>query len=233
VGVEGVFPRTVFYLNGIPIRDTVFQTWIINGLLIVFAIWASFKYRVFEPKTWQLGVEYLVEYIEGLIRDLSGRAIPELVPYLGTMIVYIVIANLVGLVPLFLAPTRDLNTTAALSLVSLGSTQYYGIRARGLKAYLRSYIEPVIIMLPLNILGDLSRVLSMSLRLFGNVLAGEIIGAVMFTLVPVLSPLPLNLLSMITGVLQALVFTVLTLVFVVDAIGEVQSTDEREQTLET
>jgi F-type H+-transporting ATPase subunit a len=201
---------------------------------MTFAVWASFKVRMFEPRTWQLAVEFLVEYIDELIRDLAGRAMPELVPYLCTMIVYIVIANLVGLVPLFLAPTRDLNTTAALSLVSLGSTQYYGIKARGFKGYMRSYIEPVAFMLPLNLLGQFSRVLSMSLRLFGNVLAAEIIGAVMFMLIPVLSPLPLNLLGMITGVLQALVFTVLTLVFVVDAVGiEAQATAGRDESLET
>jgi F-type H+-transporting ATPase subunit a len=217
VGVAGVFPQLI-RIGPMTVRDSVLQTWIVNALLIGLALWSSRRYRIWEPRTWQLAVEYLVEYIEQLIRDIGGRAVPELVPYLTTMILFVAIANLLGLVPLLQAPTRDINTTAALALVSLASTQLYGIRARGLRGYLRSFIDPVIIMLPLNILGQLSRTLSMALRLFGNVLAGEIIGAVMFLLIPVLSPLPLNLLSMITGVLQALVFTVLTLVFIIDAI---------------
>ena len=227
MGVAGVFPQLI-NIGPMTVRDSVIQTWIVNVVLIGFAFWSSRRYRIWEPRTWQLAVEYLVEYIEQLIRDIGGRTMPELVPYLTTMILFIAIANLLGLVPLLQAPTRDINTTAALALVSLGSTQLFGIRARGFRGYLHSFIDPVAIMLPLNLLGQLSRTLSMALRLFGNVLAGEIIGAVMFLLIPLLSPLPLNMLSMITGVLQALVFTVLTLVFVIDAVEIADAADDTE-----
>lgn len=219
MGIESVFPRMLFRLAGVPVRDSVLHTWIVMAVLLGVGIWAHDRFRVWEPKTWQLATEYIVDYVEKLVIDTSGRALPELVPYLTTMISFILLANLLGLFPALKAPTRDLNTTLALSVVSLGSWQAYGIRKRGLGAYLRSFIEPVAFMLPLNILGQVSRMVSMALRLFGNVIAGEMIGAVMFMLVPVIAPLPLNLLGMITGVLQALVFTVLTLVFVVDAMG--------------
>ena len=219
MGIESVFPQTLFRLAGVPIRDSVLHTWIVMAVLLGVGIWAHGRFRVWDPKTWQLATEYIVDYVETLVVDMSGRALPDLVPYLTTMISFILLANLLGVFPTLRAPTRDLNTTLALSVVSLGSWQAYGIRKRGLGAYLRSFIEPVAFMLPLNILGQVSRMVSMALRLFGNVIAGEMIGAVMFMLVPVLAPLPLNLLGMITGVLQALVFTVLTLVFVVDAIG--------------
>lgn len=219
MGIESVFPRTLFRLAGVPIRDSVLHTWIIMVVLLGIGIWAHDRMRVWDPKTWQLAIEYIVDYVEKLVVDTSGRALPDLVPYLTTMISFILLANLLGIFPAMKAPTRDLNTTLALSVVSLGSWQAYGIRRRGLKAYLHTFIEPMAFMLPLNLLGLVSRMASMALRLFGNVIAGEMIGAVMFLLVPVLAPLPLNLLGMITGVLQALVFTVLTLVFVVDAIG--------------
>lgn len=223
MGIQDVFPKTVFTIYGIPVKDTVLQAALIVLVLGILLIVTHRHYRVWNPPTWQIVVEYLVEYIEGLVRDMAGRALPEVVPLLTTMIVFVAMGNLLGLVPGLKAPTRDLSTTVALSTVALGAWLYFGVRARGLAGYLRSYLEPMAFMLPLNLLGLFSRLLSMTLRLFGNVIAGEVISAVMFGLVPVLAPLPLALLGMITSVLQALVFTVLTFVFIVDAMGlEVQ-----------
>jgi len=219
VGIESIFPRTVLRVLGLPIRDTVVQTWLIMAILLGLALATHRRYRALEPRRWQLAVEWVVEYVEQLVQDLGGRAITEVVPYLTTMLCFIALSNLFGLVPFVYAPTRDLNTTLALALFSLASCQFYGIKRRGFMKYLRSFVEPVAIMLPLNLLGQLSRTLAMALRLFGNVLAGEMIGGVMFLLLPFLGPLPLNLLGMITGVLQALVFTTLTFVFVVEAMG--------------
>jgi F-type H+-transporting ATPase subunit a len=216
--IQSVFPQTVFEIAGIGIKDTVLHTWIVCAILIALAFWARKKYRLWEPATWQLAIETAVDYISNLIVGTTGRSLPSAVPYLTTMISFIALANLLGLVPSFRAPTRDLNTTLALSFISLASVQVYGIQKRGLLSHLKSFAEPVFVILPLNLLGMFSRTLSMALRLFGNVVAGEIVGAVMFKLVPVLVPLPFNFLSIITGVLQALVFTVLTLVYVVEAV---------------
>ncbi len=220
MGIQAIFPKTLFTIGNVPIKDTVLQTWIVVAVLVGLAYWTRNRYRAWDPKSWQLVVETLVNYVEDLIVDIGGHTIPELVPYLTTMIGFITIANLLGLLPLFQAPTRDLNTTIALALVSLGSSYALAIRSRGVVGWLKSFIEPVVFILPLNLLGHVSRVASMSLRLFGNVVAGEIIGGVMFMLLPLLAPLPMNLLMSITGVLQALVFTVLTLVFMIDAMGE-------------
>jgi len=213
VGLESIFPRQLFHIGSVGIKDTVLQTWIVIAALAGFAFWSRNQYRAWEPRGWQLVVEYIVEYVESLILDTVGRAVPEITAYMTTMIVFIAIANLLGLLPLFLAPTRDINTTMALSLISLLSTYYFAITKRGPVAWFKTMINP------LNIIGQLSRLLSMGLRLFGNIISGEIIGGVMFMLLPVLAPLPFSLLNSITGVLQALVFTVLTLVFVVDAMG--------------
>lgn len=220
MSIESLFPRRLFPIGTIWVKDTVVQTWLIVIVLGGLAIWGARHLRVWEPHRWQLLVEYLVDYVEGLVRDMSGRQLPMVVPYLTTMITYIAVSNLLGLLPFLQAPTRDLNTTVALSLVSWGSCQYFGIRKKGFWAQLRGYVEPAAFMLPLNILGELSRIISMALRLFGNVIASEVVGGVMFLLLPLLSPLPLNLLGMVTSVLQALVFTVLTLVFVTQALGE-------------
>ena len=220
MSIDGLFPHPVLYIHGIPINDTVLQALLIVVVLGAFAIVTSRRYRAWGPRPWQLAVEYLVETIENLIRDTAGRPLPELVPFLTTMILFIGVSNILGIFPLLQAPTRDLNTTMALSVVALGSWIYFGVRANGLGGYLHTFIEPVFLMMPLNVLGYFSRLLSMTLRLFGNIVAAETIGAVLFALVPVLGPLPLTLLGLITSVLQALVFTMLTFVFIVDAMGQ-------------
>ena len=219
MGITGVFPKPVFTILGLTFKNTVVQTWIIVAVLVGLGIWASKRFRVWEPESWQLLIEYLIEYVDNLVKDQCGRSVPEILPYLTVMIAFVAICNLAGLFPMMNAPTRDINTTAALSLVSLVSTQYFGIKKRGVGGWLHSYVEPNPVMLPMNLLSMFSRVLSMALRLFGNVIAGEVISAVFFMLIPVLSPLPMNLLGMLTSVLQALVFTVLTLVFILDAMG--------------
>lgn len=226
MGISGVFPQSVFTILGFTITNTVVHTWVIVAVLVGLGIWASKRFKVWEPESWQLLIEYLIEYVDNLVKDQCGRSVPEIVPYLTVMITFIAISNLAGLFPLMQAPTRDINTTAALSLVSLFSTQYFGIRRRGVGGWLHSYIEPNPVMLPMNLLGMFSRVLSMALRLFGNVISGEVISAVFFMLVPLLSPIPMNLLGMLTSVLQALVFTVLTLVFILDAMGPEPADDQ-------
>ena len=230
--IESIFPHTLFYVGRIPIRDTVLQTWIVIACLAGLAFWARRRYRVWNARTWQLAIEYVIEYIENLVVDIGGRALPEAVPYLTTLMSFITVANLLGLLPLLQAPTRDLNTTIALSLVSLGSCQFFSIERRGMRGYLRSFIEPSAVMLPLNLLGQFSRVLSMALRLFGNVIAGEIIVGVMYIVAPLISPLLMSALGIITAVLQALVFTMLTLVFVIEAMGISEGSSEGEASLE-
>ncbi len=232
MGIESIFPQPVFEIGPVTITSTVLTTWVILLALTLLGIIVNRRLRVWEPDTWQLTVEFVVEYVENLIADTVGETLPEAIPYLTTMITFIALANLFGLLPVFFAPTSDLNTTVALSLVSLGSVHYYGYRERGLKAQLLSLFEPVAFMFPLNLIGQLSRVLSMSLRLFGNVIAAEIISVTMFMLVPAFAPLPLELLGIITGLLQALVFTVLTIAFIADAMQLAVRTAEPTSTPE-
>jgi F-type H+-transporting ATPase subunit a len=133
---------------------------------------------------------------------------PEIyVPFLGTMIVFIAVANLSGIIPMMATPTRDINTTLALALVSLLGVFTYGIKVKGLGKFVKGYLTPMVIF---DIIGYVSRTMSLTLRLFGNVLGSEIIVAVLFTLVPIGVPLIMVAMGSISGVLQAYVFTVLT-----------------------
>jgi len=228
MGIQDVFPKTLFTIYGIPVKDTVVHTSIVVAILSALAIWANGNFRTWDPPKWQLLLEYIVEYIENLIDNMGGRAFPDVVSFLTTMILFVGIANLLGALPVFQAPTRSLNTTIAFALVSLGATHYFGVKRQGGLEYLKSLASPVI-MLPMNLLSMVSRTLSMALRLFGNIVAGEIIVAVFFMLLPVLGPLPMSLLSMLTSVLQALVFTVLTLVYIIDATGSMRGSSSSSE----
>jgi len=229
VGIESILPKTLFEIGGIPIKDTVVHAWLVTAVLLGLAAWVRNKFRAWEPEKWQLALETVVAYVEKLIIGAGGRPLPQVVSYLTTMISFIAIANLLGLFPGLKTPTRDLNATAALALVSLGSWQFFSIGKRGFKGYLRSFIEPNAIMLPFILLGQFTRTLAMALRLFGNVMAGEMIGGIVFMLLPVLAPLPFYLISSLMGVLQALVFTALTIAFIIDATGSEEETTPAAQ----
>ena len=221
--IQAVFPKTLT-IGSWPVSDTVVYTWIVVAIVATLGLLAFRRFRVWRPRRWQLLIEVLWDYVEELVINSGGQPQHDMVAYLVTMIFFVGLANLLGLVPVFKSPTRDLNTTLALSLVSLASSHYFAARKNGLLGALRRFVEPSFLLLPLTLLGEFSRVLSMALRLFGNVLAGEIVGAVMFMLVPLIAPLPLNALGAITGVLQALVFTTLTVVFMLDAMGSDEPT---------
>lgn len=212
-GITDIFPKTEFFILGIPVRDSIIQSWLIAIVLLAGALWAHKRLRTWEPSSWQLAIEYFYDYVVTLVRDMGGRLLPEVIPLIATMLAYIAIANLLGILPVLQAPTRDINVSAALSAVSLGAVWYFGIKERGAVVYLRQFLNP------LNLISEISRLLSMTLRLFGNIMSGELIVAVVFALVPPIAPIIFNALTMITSAIQALVFAILTLVFIVNATG--------------
>ncbi len=193
-----VFPQTLNIL-GLPIRDTVLSTMIMIVVILV-GIAIIKKYL---PEL----LEQLILFVSELISENIGDANKErYVPFLGALIVFLAVANIFGVVPRMQTPTKDINTTLACALIVFFAVHIYGVRERGLLRYLKTYATPMAI---LDIISQLSRTMSLTLRLFANVISGEFIVAVIFFLVPPVAPLVLMILSMITGLLQAYVFTVL------------------------
>lgn len=198
--MEEVFPRVVFTPFGIPVRDTVISTWVTMAIILA-AAWAI-------RRSMPTAVEMLIEFLRGQISDvMGGRDVDPYLPYLGSLVIFLVIANNIGVVPLVQTPTKDINTTAAMGISVLFAVHIFAIRAKGPLGYLKGMATPLVI---LDIIGDLSRTLSLSLRLFGNIIAGEIIVAVIYRLVQPIAPLSMVVLSMVTGVLQAYIFMVLS-----------------------
>jgi len=158
-------------------------------------------------------IEMVIEFLNDLISDLMGRPVAAYLPLLGSLAIFIGVGNTMGIFPFLNAPTRDINTTFALALVVFFSVHYFGIKEEGFKTYFKNLASPIFL-LPLEIISQLSRTLSLTLRLFGNILSGELIVAIILSLVPLFVPLPLIGLSIFTGILQAYIFTALAAVYI-------------------
>jgi F-type H+-transporting ATPase subunit a len=214
---EELVPHVVFSLGPLEVTSTVVNTWIIMAIVSALFILLGRRLRV-KPTRWQNALEWLVEAIDGLIRDMIPHNPRLFLPIVGTLAVFIAAANLGGLVPGIKSPTTDINTPLALAIVVFFSVHYYGIRQKGLIGHLRHYVEPIFILLPIEIASELARTMSLTFRLFGNILGEEIVIGVLFLILPVLIPVPMMLFSIFTSVIQAYVFTLLTVVYLSGAV---------------
>ncbi|MBN1921721.1 MAG: F0F1 ATP synthase subunit A [Anaerolineae bacterium] len=208
----GIEPHQVFTLfdGRIVITNTVTSTWMMMLLIIALARFLLQRYPT--------ALEMLIDFFTDLVADVVGEETARLyMPFLGALAIFIAFANLIGVIPGFVSPTRDINTSAALAVIVFFAVHYFGINAKGWLNYLKDLASPLYLLpltLPLELIGQFSRTLSLTLRLFGNILSGEMVVAVIFSLVPLFVQLPLQGLSMFTGLLQAYIFTVLATVYI-------------------
>jgi F-type H+-transporting ATPase subunit a len=215
-------------LGNLQIHGQVFLTsWFVIGLLLIAAVAATRNVQRI-PRGIQNLMEYALEYIRNLAKDQIGeKEYRPWVPFIGTLFLFIFLSNWSGaLLPWKLihlpsgelaAPTNDINTTVALALLTSLAYFYAGFRKRGL-GYMAKYLEPTPILLPINILEDFTKPLSLSFRLFGNILADELVVGVLVLLVPFIVPIPVMLLGLFTSAIQALVFATLAAVYIGEAI---------------
>lgn len=215
-------------IGGLKLHGQVFLTsWFVIGLLVIVSVLASRNIQRIPS-----GIQNLMEYALEFIRDLAKNQIGEKeyrpwVPFVGTLFLFIFVSNWSGaLIPWKLihlpagelaAPTNDINTTVALALLTSLAYFYAGFSHRGL-AYFAKYIEPTPILLPINVLEDFTKPLSLSFRLFGNILADELVVAVLVLLVPLFVPLPVMILGLFTSAIQALIFATLAAAYIGEAI---------------
>ncbi|MBK6515276.1 MAG: F0F1 ATP synthase subunit A [Polyangiaceae bacterium] len=200
------FPVEITRFGGLVVTDTVVTS---LGLSIAIVLAARIAMALPAARaTMEIGYEAL----EGSIRKMVTADVAPLVPLIVTQWIFIGCANLAGVVPRLASPTRDLALTAALAVIAFLAGHVFALKRHGLR-YLRQYIEPTPILLPLNVIGELSRTVALALRLFGNMMSGSLISAIVLYVAGLLVPVPLMLLSVLTGVVQAYIFGVLTLVF--------------------
>ncbi len=210
----------VFRVGPFGITTPVLTTWAIMAAMAL-ASWLLTRRLQLHPDRRQAALELLVSGILGQIEDVLRKDPRPYLPLLGTLFLFLVAANLSGLIPGVQAPTAKLETTAALALIVFVSVHAYGVRARGLPGYLSGFAKPKLIMLPLNLLSEVTRHFSLMVRLFGNVMSGEFIIAMVIALAGLLVPIPLMALEILVGIVQAYIFTILATVFIGAAVGTI------------
>ena len=212
----------LFHLGPVAITRPVVTTWAIMAVLTLGS-WFVTRRLTPLPDRRQAVVELVVTGIIGQVEEVIRKDPRPFLPILGTLFIFLVAANLSGVVPAVQAPTGTLETPAALALIVFGSVHFFGLRARGPLGYLASFAKPKAIMLPLNIVSEITRTFSLMIRLFGNVMSGEFIIALIVGLAGLFVPIPLMALEILVGLVQAYIFTTLATVF----IGAAVDTAER------
>ncbi len=209
----------VFWQYGIAkLNATIVFTWVIMWLLLFFSYLAARKIRNDAPfSRWHNFMEVMVSGIHRQIRDVSRQDPMPYLPFIGTLFLFIVLSNLLTIVPGYRAPTGSLSTTTALALCVLLAVPLFGIRRQGARKYFGLYLQPTPFMLPFNILGELSRTLALAVRLYGNIMSGSIIAAILLLIAPLFFPVIMQALGLLTGVIQAYIFSILAVVYIASA----------------
>jgi F-type H+-transporting ATPase subunit a len=208
--------RTVFWIAGMPVTTTVVSTAALVAVLSALAVLAGRTIQA-RPGRWQAVAEWGIGALEGLLDEVVGDGARYL-PLVATLGVFILAANLMSTLPFVQAPTADVNTPTALALIVFGSVHYYGVRESGVLGYLRRFAQPMPLLLPINVLTNLTRTFSLAIRLFGNMISHQIIVAILLLILPLVVPAALEIFGMFISVLQAYIFTVLTIVYLGGAV---------------
>lgn len=221
----------VYFESGFwKLNATIVFTWVLMVVLVVGSFLVTRKMTPGESRSrWQNLLEIIVTLLESQITDIGVANARRYLPFLGTLFIFIGAAAIATVIPYFEPPTGSLSTTLALAICVLIAVPFFGIEERGLKGYLRTYIEPTFVMLPFNIIGDFSRTLALSVRLFGNMMSGSMILAILLTVVPFVFPVVMSLMGLLTGMVQAYIFTILAAVYLAAATQVTTSKSSAEQ----
>ena len=207
----------LFRWGPIVLNATIISTWAVMAIMV---LGSKLVTRGLTTETrfsrWQNLMEVLVTGIREQIREISGQDPREYLPFVGTLFLFVAVCNLLSIVPGYEAPTGSLSTTAALAVCVFVAVPLYGIAHRGL-SYFAQYIKPSVFMLPFNIMGELSRTLALAVRLFGNVMSGTMIVGILLGVTPLIFPIVMQALGLLTGLIQAYIFAILAMVYIAAA----------------
>ncbi|MBR9836625.1 MAG: F0F1 ATP synthase subunit A [Rhodobacteraceae bacterium] len=209
----------LFHLGPVPVTAPVVVTWVIMAVLAALA-WATTRRLTLRPGKAQTVLELMVTTIDAQIADTMRRDPAPFRALIGTVFLFVLAANWSSLIPGVEPPTAHVETDAALALIVFAATIAYGIRARGMGGYLATFAEPSWVMIPLNVIEQITRTFSLIVRLFGNVMSGVFVVSIVLSLAGLLVPIPLMALDLLTGAVQAYIFAVLATVFIGAAVGE-------------
>ncbi len=216
-------PDTVvlWQYRGLRLNATIVNTWIVMAVLTLASWRITRRLRPdVPPGRWRTLAETIVVMIEDQIRAITPYSVRPIMHLTGSVFLFIATASLLGVVPGFRSPTGSLSTTLALTLVVLFAVPAFGIAHGGWRAYLGSFIQPSFLLLPMNLLGEVSKVISLSIRLYGNVMSGAVIVAILLGIAPFFFPVVMDLFGLLIGMVQAYIFAVLATVYISAAMSQ-------------
>lgn len=216
------------HLGPFAINATLVYSWLVMAILVLgsWAVTRNLSTDISVSRS-QLFLEILLDGIRSQIREVTESDPHRYLPFIGTLFLFIAVSNVMVVIPGFRPPTGSLSTTSALALCVFVAVPAFGIASRGARAYLKSYLQPTVLMLPFNLLGELTRTISLAIRLFGNMMSGTMIAATVLAIAPLFFPVIMNALGLLVGLIQAYIFAVLALVFVSSATRAHELTEEK------
>lgn len=211
--------QLIFWQQGLfKLNGTIVFTWALMAVLVLGSMLITRKLSTDHQRSrWQNLLEIVVTGMTEQIREVGLERPERYLAFLGTLFLFVAAAALATIVPGYEPPTGSLSTTVALALCVFVAVPLFGIREQGLGGYLKSYLEPTIIMLPFNLISELSRTLALAVRLFGNMMSGAMIVGILLTITPFLFPAVMTLLGLLTGMVQAYIFSILAAVYLAAA----------------
>lgn len=216
---------TVFNIGPLAITNTVVTTWVIMALITLFTLLIRSRLRA-QPDRLQSMVEGIVGVIEKAVLDVAPEHGKAIMPLIGTLWIFLVIANLSSVIPGIHAPTSNLSATAALAILVFLSVHWFSIRIQGWKKYLHHYLTPSPILLPFHVISEITRTFALAVRLFGNMMSLEMAALLVLIVAGLLAPIPLLMLHIIEALVQAYIFGMLALIYVA---GGLQSQQIKQQ----
>ena len=225
----------VFWQWGIiSLNATIVFTWVVMGVMTLVSWLVTRRLSSgTDISRWQNLLEVLVTGIRDQIRQVSHQDPGRYLPFVGTLFLFIAMANLLNIVPGYMAPTGSLSTTTALAICVFIAVPLYGISYEGPVGYMKHYIRPSWLMMPFNILGEISRTIALAVRLYGNIMSGTVIVAILLSLTPYFFPIVMQLLGLLTGMIQAYIFAVLAMVYIASATSARQLAEKNAHSDET
>jgi len=211
--------EVVFWQHGfVKLNLTIVMTWVLMVVLVGGSHLITRRLATgLEISRWQNLLEIIVAGVKGQIEAVGLREPEKYLGFLGTLFLFIALSNLCTIFPGYEPPTGSLSTTAALAISVFVAVPAYGIADSGLRGYLKTYVEPAFIMLPFNIISELTRTLALAVRLFGNIMSGTMILAILLSITPLIFPIFMILLGLLTGMVQAYIFSILATVYIAAA----------------
>jgi F-type H+-transporting ATPase subunit a len=221
--------QVVLWQNGVvKLNSTIVTTW---GVMLILTIGSWLVTRKLSTgvkiSRWQNLLEIIVGGVKEQIQEVGIDEPEKYLAFIGTLFLFIAVSNLCTLFPFYEPPTGSLSTTAALAISVFAAVPVFGVLESGVRGYLRTYLEPTWLMLPFNIISELTRTLALAVRLFGNIMSGSMIVAILLSITPLIFPIFMTLLGLLTGMVQAYIFSILATVYIAAA---TETHDERPRT---